>query len=98
MLCKALSIFTSLSCGACGILPKKVPHDFLSLGHADGPPCNTWHLSFHPGGKFCTADVLPSPDISQPAPTIGWERSAIQIPRSDMSGSAGNTYPEYIRR
>ena len=50
-----------------------------------------------PGGEFCTADVSPSPDISQPTPATGWKRSAIQLPLLDMSGSAGDAYPEYIR-
>ena len=50
-----------------------------------------------PGRKFCTANVPPSPDISQPAPTVGQERSAIQLPRTDMSGSAGDAHLEYIR-
>ncbi|WKA04904.1 hypothetical protein VitviT2T_022901 [Vitis vinifera] len=43
------------------------------------------------------ADVPPSPDISKPAPATGWKRSEIQLPQSDMSGSAGDAYPECIR-
>ncbi|RVX07968.1 hypothetical protein CK203_014738 [Vitis vinifera] len=49
----------------------------------------------HP--EFCPDDVPPSLDISQPAPVAEWERRAIQLPRSDMSGSSGSTYPENIR-
>ena len=68
---------------------------FLSLDHASGPPCDTWHRP-STRGEFCTVDVLHFLDISQPTLAIGWERSAIQLPRSDMSGSVGNAYPEYI--
>ena len=49
----------------------------------------------HP--EFCPADVPPSQDISHPTPDAGWERRAIQIPRSDMSGSSDSAYPESIR-
>ena len=42
-------------------------------------------------------DVPPSPDISHPTPDAGWERRAIQLPRSDMSGSSASAYPESIR-
>ena len=41
-------------------------------------------------GEFCTANVPPSHDISQLAPAPGRKRSAIQLPRSDMSGSAAD--------
>ena len=34
---------------------------------------------------------------SHPAPDTGWERRAIQLPRSDMSGSSDSAYPESIR-
>ena len=27
-----------------------MPRDSLSLGQADGPHCDAWHCSFHPGG------------------------------------------------
>ena len=47
--------------------------------------------------EFCPADVPPSPDISHPTPTAGWERRAIQLPRSSMSGSSNSAYPESIR-
>ncbi|WJZ94927.1 hypothetical protein VitviT2T_013738 [Vitis vinifera] len=40
----------------------------------------------HP--EFCLTDVPPSPDISHPPPNAEWERRAIQLPRSDMSGSS----------
>ena len=46
------------------------------------------HLEFRP------ADIPPSPDISHPAPDAGWERRAVQLPRSDMSGSSDSAYPE----
>ena len=49
----------------------------------------------HP--EFCPADVPPSPDISLPAPDAGWERRAIQFPRSDMFESSDSAYPESIR-
>nr|CAN83707.1 hypothetical protein VITISV_031493 [Vitis vinifera] len=49
----------------------------------------------HP--EFCPADVPPSPDISHPTPDVGWERRAIQLPRSDMSGSSDSAYSESIR-
>ncbi|KAL6348223.1 hypothetical protein AAG906_003089 [Vitis piasezkii] len=52
--------------------------------------------SLIPHGDYMTTDVPPSPDISQQAPAIGWKRSAIQLPQSNMSGSAGDAYPEYI--
>ena len=61
------------------------------------PPLRRVASLIPPGRKFCTANVPPSPDISQPAPTAGWERSAIQLPQIDMSGSAGDAHPEYIR-
>ena len=38
----------------------------LHLAHADGPPCDAQHSSFHPGEEFCLANIPPSPDISQP--------------------------------
>ena len=38
----------------------------LHLAHADGPPCNARHSSFHPGEEFCPANIPPSPDISHP--------------------------------
>nr|CAN72452.1 hypothetical protein VITISV_018994 [Vitis vinifera] len=63
--------------------------------------------------EFCSADVQPSPDISHPefCPTdvppfpdishlvldAGWEKRAIQLPRSDMFGSSYSAYPESIR-
>ena len=47
--------------------------------------------------EFCTADVPPSPNISQSVPATGWKRSVIQLPRLDMSGSSSDAYPEYIR-
>ena len=34
---------------------------------------------------------------SHPVPDAGWERRAIQLPRSDMSGSSDSAYPESIR-
>ena len=33
----------------CGILPKKMSRDSLSLAHADGPSCDMRHSSFHLG-------------------------------------------------
>ncbi|RVW51768.1 hypothetical protein CK203_066841 [Vitis vinifera] len=57
---------------------KFLPRDSLSLGHADDPPCDAWHSSFHLDGnshsfnpdishpEFCPANILPYPDISQP--------------------------------
>ncbi|WJZ98180.1 hypothetical protein VitviT2T_016724 [Vitis vinifera] len=47
--------------------------------------------------EFCLVDVPPSPDISHSAPDTGWERRAIQLPRSDMSKSSDSAYPESIR-
>ena len=44
-----------------------------------------------------TGDIPPSPGIIQPAPSAGWERRGIQLPRTDMSESFGNTYPKNIR-
>ena len=44
-----------------------------------------------------SVDVPPSSDISHPAPDAAWERKAIQLPRSDMSGSSDSAYPESIR-
>ena len=85
----------------------------LSLAHANGPPCDARHSSFHPGKnyvrptfhllrdishpEFCPADVPPSPDISHPTPDPGWERRAIQLPQSNMSGSSDSAYLESIR-
>ena len=68
----------------------------LHLTHADGPPCDERHISFHPGRNFVrpTFHLL---DISHPAPDAGWERRAFQLPRSDMSGSSYSAYPESIR-
>ena len=64
------------------------------------PPLQHVASLIPPGGrgKLCPADVPPSPDISQPASATEWKRSAIRLPRSDMSGSAGNAYPEYLTR
>ena len=61
------------------------------------PPLRHVALLIPPRRKFCTADVPLSPGISQSAPTAGWERRAIQLPRSNMFGSSGNAYPENIR-
>ena len=62
----------------------------LHLAHADGPPCDAQHSSFHPGEEFCPADIPLSPDISHPDgrggrfnflgqtcqdPLIGWRAS-----------------------
>ncbi|WJZ89754.1 hypothetical protein VitviT2T_008949 [Vitis vinifera] len=44
-----------------------------------------------------SASVPPSLDISHPTPDTGWERRAIQLPRSDMSGSSDSAYPESIQ-
>ena len=48
--------------------------------------------------QFNPADVPPSPDISHPAPIAGWERRTIQFPRTDMSGSSGDAYPDSLAR
>ena len=69
----------------------------LHLAHADGPPCNARHSSFHPGEEFCPANIPPSPDISHPTHDAGWERRVFQFPRSNMSGSSDRAYPESIR-
>lgn len=61
------------------------------------PPLRHVASLIPPGRKFCTADVPPSPDISQSAPAVEWERRAIQLPQIDMFGSSGNAYPENIR-
>ena len=44
--------------------------------------------------QFYPAGVPPSPDISHPAPTAGWERGTIQLPRTYMFGSSSSAYPE----
>ncbi|RVW47753.1 hypothetical protein CK203_103396 [Vitis vinifera] len=75
---------------------------------ADVPPSpDISHLEFCPADvqpsldishpEFCPADVPPSPDISHPALDAGWERRAIQLPRSDISGSSNSACPESIR-
>ena len=82
---------------------------YLTFGilSADVPPSPD--IS-HP--EFCLADVQPSPDVSYPelcpaddssspdtsqsAPDAGWERKAIKLSPSDMSGSFDSTYPESI--
>ena len=46
--------------------------------------------------QFYLSDVPPSPDISHLAPSAGWERRTIQLPRVDMSGSFDNAYPDSI--
>ena len=80
----------------CGILPKKchVAPSSLAMQTA---PLATRGIAHSTRGEFCTTDVPPSPDISQSALATGWKRSAIQLLRSGISGSAGDAYPEYIR-
>ena len=80
----------------CGILPKKCHVDPSPLA-TQTAPLTTRGIAQSTRGEFCTADVPPSPDISQPAPATGWKGSVIQLPWSNMSGSAGNAYLEYIR-
>ena len=39
-----------------------MPRGSLSLGHADGSPCDAWHSSFHPDishPEFFSADIPP---------------------------------------
>ena len=76
----------------CGILPKKchVAPSSLAMQTA---PLATRGIAHSTRGEFCTADVPPFHDISQLAPAPGWKRSAIQLPRSDMSGSFDSAYP-----
>ena len=48
--------------------------------------------------SFFLAEVLAYPNVSQPsfhsANISGWKRRAFQLPRSDISGSDDNAYPE----
>ena len=55
-----------------------------------------WHSTFSEYLTFGipSADIPPSPDISHSAPNARWERRTFQLPRSDMSGSSDNAYPE----
>ena len=61
------------------------------------PPLRHVASLIPPGGNSVRPTFPPSLDISQPAPATGWKRSAIQLPRSYMFGSAGDAHPEYIR-
>ena len=46
------------------------------------------------GGRFnFPGQTCPDPNEL----VVGWERSTIQLPRTDMSGSSGNAYLENIR-
>ena len=84
----------------------------LSLAHADGPTCDAQHNSFHLGKNYVrpTSHLLRMSHIRNSVrptfhlirifhiwPDAGWERRAIQFPRSDMSGSSDSAYLESIR-
>ena len=78
--------------GHYGILPKKC--------HVAPSPLDKLTTPFVTRGiahYTRTGDVSPSPGIIQPAPSTGWERRAIQLPRSDISGSSNSACPESIR-
>ena len=70
---------------------------FLRISHIRNPirQCSTF--SGYLTSRILFADVLPSPDISHLAPDAGWERRAIQLPRSDMFRSSDSAYPKSIR-
>nr|CAN68247.1 hypothetical protein VITISV_005940 [Vitis vinifera] len=65
----------------------------LHLAHADGPPCNAQHSSFHPGislsdrhstfSRYLTSGLMSD---------TGWERRAFQLPRLDISGSSDRIF------
>ena len=78
---------TFSGCLTSGILSDRSPtfSGCLTSGilSADVPP---FPDVSHP--EFCSADIPPSLDISHPTPDAGWEREAIQLPPSDMSGSS----------
>ena len=82
--------------GHSGILPKKC-HVAPSPLATQMAPLATRGIAHSTRGEFYTADVPPSPDISQPTPATGLKRSAIRLPRSDMSRSSSDAYPKYIR-
>ena len=58
----------------------------LHLAHADSPPCDAWHSSFHPRRN----SVWPTFHLLQ----ISHIRNSV---RSDMSESSDSAYPESIR-
>ena len=67
----------------------------LHLAHADGPPCDARHSSFHPGEEILSGQSSTSSGYL----IAGWERRTFRPPtfqllRSDISGSSNNAYPE----
>ena len=77
----------------------------LHLAHANGPPCDARHSSFHPGRNSIrpTFHLLLIFNIRNSVRrhfmfsgyfTSGWERRTFQLPRSDMSRSSDSAYPE----
>ena len=68
-----------------GCLIASIPPRYLSR-HSTWPTSHfLWmshsrHSTRIPQPPFYPADVPPSPDISHPAPTVGWERRTIQLP------------------
>ena len=67
---------------------------YLTSGILSGQ-CSTF--SGYLTSAILSADFPPSPDISHPPPDAGWDRRAIQLPRSDMSGSSDSVYSESVR-
>ena len=48
--------------------------------HTQTVPLATRDIAYSTRGYLCPTDIPPSPDISQSAPDVGWERMAIQLP------------------
>nr|CAN80158.1 hypothetical protein VITISV_028149 [Vitis vinifera] len=81
-----------------------MPH--VLLGNPDGvaPDSDAWHNSFHSGKNSIrlTFHLLRIFHIRNSVRRhftsryliAGWERRTFQLPRSDMSGSSDNAYPE----
>ena len=87
---------TFSGCLTSGILSADVPPS-LDVSYPEFCPPTSHLLRMSHIRNSVQPDVSPSPDISHSAPDAGWGRRAIQLPRSDMSGSSDSAYPESIR-
>ena len=72
-----------------------MPRGSLSLGYADGPPCDTWHRLFHLGGiQYGRRSTFFGYFIAGVCHRM---EEKCDSTSSVMSGSVGDAYPEYIR-
>ena len=85
-------------CLTSGILLRRHSTRMSYIRNSAPPPFHP--VVSHP--KFCSTAIPPGcltsgtfhPNISHPAPDAGWERRAFQLPRSGISRSSDNVYPE----